>query len=1215
MGILCWKNHYSLQTAALKTEEKLQKVKRDFYTLMENKPLIGEICEGKFTTENITYLQSQTYTILVFDGSDLVYWSDNKVVPDKDDWANLRDLQGFVHLHNGYYYYTKARYTQNEKEYALLGLYLLKNEYGFENKYIENTVNPDLGITHFFAFGLSPLQESSRASIKILSDASKSSLYIFKDPLQAGVGEVDFFWLLAFVAVLLVLFACYRFCIWLNQYFPAVVGLLLWAIILLILFVGLYKFQFPIDFNAMELFMPQLFSNTYFQSVGYLLVFVVLYFLWVLYFYFRCNLTVNITNSYSQKLFLVMTAILLGWLGIIYIGVLKNLFYDSNFSISVQKYLEKDVYALACTIIVACSSIIYFLLMDKLARWLAKWQIPFREALLLLLLGLLPACIVLVFKSWIFPAFLLLLVNVVNYIWHTQKSLQKPHWYALQDNLHIIGYILGIGILLIYFEYYREQNYQIEYAQSIFNQEDKAAEYNFDQVAGNIIADEVVKQYFEVPFLPENELKERIRKKYFTNFVSEYTISTYAFNAAGKRLSGEDTPDYNEYQQKINEAIANRQAQQKEAVSNYLFPIETNFGSYNYVGKLPIFIEQRIAGYLFIELERNGVLLKKVYPELTISDRFRNRPEFENYDYAIYKKGVQQFSTSQRYSYPQKFPAEFINNKEINYINQRQCQHLVYKPNNNTSIVLTKSGNYTLKVISQLGFLFLLGLLIFQALSLFFSIKKQCAKDGCSWHILSHQSLRNKINFFVTFIILISAGSIAWISINYFVNSFTHEHIQQLKTRQQSVVNNFLLETSQQTDSLPTENMQNFINALSSVYESDINLYDQHGKLLVSSQPYIFQSFLMSRYINPKALNALNYLKGESIIENESIGKFDFLSAYKFFGPSDKQASYIINIPDFNRSKSVKRNISDFLTSLLNLYILLFIAVLLITYLLSESITRPIALIGEKMRKLDLSKTNERLHWPNDDEIGHLVKQYNATVAELELSVQRLASSERQYAWQSMAKQVAHEIKNPLTPMKLSIQHLQRVIRENRPNSNEQVLSVTQSLIEQIDHLAYIASEFSNFAKMPQTHEELLDLGAVAGAVADLYKSTETVHIQKNITAHPLRVWGDKNQLNRVFHNLVKNAIQAIADEKEGVIVVNVYQEGVNAVVSVLDNGSGIPLEKQDKVFIPNFTTKSSGMGLGLAISKNIIEQCKGDIFFEDNPAGGTIFYVKIPLA
>jgi nitrogen fixation/metabolism regulation signal transduction histidine kinase len=285
-----------------------------------------------------------------------------------------------------------------------------------------------------------------------------------------------------------------------------------------------------------------------------------------------------------------------------------------------------------------------------------------------------------------------------------------------------------------------------------------------------------------------------------------------------------------------------------------------------------------------------------------------------------------------------------------------------------------------------------------------------------------------------------------------------------------------------------------------------------------------------------------------------------------------------------------------------------------IALFITNRITRSFSVIGNKMKEIRLGKTNEEINWNKSDEIGELVIQYNKMVEQLEQSATALAKSEREGAWREMARQVAHEIKNPLTPMKLSIQYLQKAIQHNQPNVKELTSSVANTLIEQIDHLSKIAADFSQFANISYKRLEMIDLHNVIGSLLDLYAANPKVSVTWDPVLTEATMHADKTHMNRLFTNLLTNAVDACSERENCMVSIAEKIVGNDILISITDNGDGIPQEMQSKIFTPNFTTKTSGTGLGLAMCKGIVEQAGGNIWFQTQVGEGTTFYVQLPL-
>ena len=403
-------------------------------------------------------------------------------------------------------------------------------------------------------------------------------------------------------------------------------------------------------------------------------------------------------------------------------------------------------------------------------------------------------------------------------------------------------------------------------------------------------------------------------------------------------------------------------------------------------------------------------------------------------------------------------------------------------------------------------------------------------------------------------------------------------------------------------------------NDLAVIHSMDINLYDLDGNLIKLSQPEILDKGLISSKIDPVAYYNLTIEGMERFNQDEEISGLKYIAAYLPLWNKEKKVVAYMSLPYYSRQGNLRQDVSEFMGALLNVYVLLLVIAGAIALAIGNSVTKPLSTIGDKLRKVKLGETNEPLIWDNEDEIGALVTEYNKMIMELEASAQLLAQSNRESAWREMAKQVAHEIKNPLTPMKLSIQHLQKAVKSNPEEVGPLVERVSNTLLEQIDNLSHIASEFSNFAKMPKASNETLNLNNLVNSVYDLFKERDNVKLVLDLPNEEFQVFADKNQLMRVYNNLIKNAIQSIPEDKKGKVKISLYRKENMAVTEVADNGVGIPADKVESVFVPNFTTKSSGTGLGLAISRNIVELASGKIYFDSVVDEGTNFFVELPI-
>ncbi|HPL05610.1 MAG TPA: ATP-binding protein, partial [Bacteroidales bacterium] len=409
--------------------------------------------------------------------------------------------------------------------------------------------------------------------------------------------------------------------------------------------------------------------------------------------------------------------------------------------------------------------------------------------------------------------------------------------------------------------------------------------------------------------------------------------------------------------------------------------------------------------------------------------------------------------------------------------------------------------------------------------------------------------------------------------------------------------------------------LNNLLIKLSNVFYIDINLYDLNGILLSTSRADLFDKGLKARYIDANAYSELLMKNAGTVIVDEKIDEIDYMSVYIPFRNYNNEIIAYLNLPYFARQNEFAEEISNFVLAFSNIFLFLILISVIVGVFISRQLTRPLALVQEKIRQMDINKKAEKIVYTKNDELGGLIREYNKKVDELTESANKLAQSEREMAWREMAKQIAHEIKNPLTPMKLSVQYLERAYDLKDENWEQTYKKVSKTLIEQIDILSAIASEFSNFAKMPASKKEVIDIVEVIKNSIQLFENTEDIDFEfkENLKSKGF-VYADKEQMLRVFTNLIKNGIQAIPKERMGLIKIEISSSDKNYIIKVIDNGTGISEQMIPKIFQPNFTTKSGGMGLGLSMVKSLLTSNNATIYFETEENIGTIFIIEIPM-
>jgi len=367
--------------------------------------------------------------------------------------------------------------------------------------------------------------------------------------------------------------------------------------------------------------------------------------------------------------------------------------------------------------------------------------------------------------------------------------------------------------------------------------------------------------------------------------------------------------------------------------------------------------------------------------------------------------------------------------------------------------------------------------------------------------------------------------------------------------------------------------------------------------------------------IDPVAYGMLTSGGREEYIGVETIGTMNFLSAYLPFYNEDNKLLAYLNIPYFTMQNLLTRETTNLLVTLVNFALLFLLIMMWVAVFLSERITSPLNMLQQAMASVAYGKKNEHISYNSRDEVGELVRQYNRMTDELEESASKLAQTEREMAWREMARQIAHEIKNPLTPMKLNVQQLLKSWSDKVPDFDRRIRNFTDNQIEYIENLSNIASAFSSFAKLPVAEPAEVDILAQLNTTVAMFGQAENTTITlESGKINKAVVMADREHLNSIFSNLLKNAIQSVPSGKNGVIRIVLSADNTHVRVKFIDNGTGIPGELIPKMFTPNFTTKSSGMGLGLSIVKRYVEGAGGKIWFTTEQDKGTVFTVEFPL-
>ncbi|RZL44295.1 MAG: HAMP domain-containing protein, partial [Pedobacter sp.] len=734
-----------------------------------------------------------------------------------------------------------------------------------------------------------------------------------------------------------------------------------------------------------------------------------------------------------------------------------------------------------------------------------------------------------------------------------------------------------------------------------------------------ISTDSTVTSYFKNPNgISTISFHNDIIKKYLDGYLSRFDYNIYEYNVNDSLLKKGVGVPIAKYKNLV------RSGAVKTSETSFSYRINDTFGFQNYFGIIPIFDDRNLLGSLVIELKSQVYDYNSRFPELLIEGKLKSDEDLSNYSFAFYKDN-KLYNQSGVFTYPMinknQFKAAIDN---VEFENDDTYNHAVYRPDNSKLIVVSKERVPYISRLAKLSFFFLVFILFGISIYIVIWFVRKLEDNRAGWFSINRYLMINanrilyktKIQLSVVLSVVATLLIVGWTTFFYIKEQYLKQQETTIREKIRKVQLSYERQLLNNGGLRNDEQSVLEFNQFADVNASFLNLYTTNGDLYLTSLPKMYSLGVLGKKMGPLAyLNLKVMQKSEYLNPRERIGTFQYAAAYAPIRNAQNQTIAYIGLPYYDNEADYQDKIGLFINTLINIYALVFVLIGIFAVFLANQITNPLTFIQESISKTKLGQTNQPIVWHRQDEIGSLIKEYNKMIAALELSATKLARSERESAWREMAKQVAHEIKNPLTPLKLGVQLLEKSWKEGDPNFERKFASFNKSFVEQIDSLASIASEFSNFAKMPDTKLEKIDLLPIIEQAVAIFNSTDNVEIVfLNRTNREITVLGDKDQLMRTFNNLLKNAIEASEGKERCAIKIKVINDEKQVYVELEDNGKGIDPLLKDKIFVPNFTTKSSGTGLGLAFVKQATENAGGAVEFKSELDQGTTFYLNYPL-
>ena len=1151
-----------------------------------------------------------------FDHDTLTFWSGIKVIPKSA--SVIKEGVTFTHQPNGYYETIK----KSEGSFSVIYFIPVKIDYSLQNRYLQNIFANDLlkddniqmaDFTDNFVYGV---------------HSSIDNTYLFSVKLKPGqINHLFFYfelvsWLLSFLTLCVLMHAISKYFVDKGHVILSLVTLALF--IVAVRFVNLH-YSWPAFIYQLDIFKPALYaSGRIYASLGDFSL-NILFISWFAAFLYkqRHDLLKAIPGKIVSYLILVGCIVTLLLLSTALLNLFYGLVINSKINFDLYNVFNLSRYSLLGLLMLCFGFMIFFLLNETFLFICTKLPIPDAYAITIFIISIIAATALITHYQQFNLFYVLLAIPVFI------RGYGYRHYNGRITSTSFIVIIFVFSVISFqryrHVENIREENTRKALIQKLEVPDDVTADYIFKKAERQIISDSVITRYFN-DTLGYNYIKNHLQKLYFDGYLSKYTATIHEYNTDGQSLTADKDYSLSVFTDLV--------LYSSYKVSNYFYRENDSFGFINYFAIMPVTRDNKTLGTIVVELQSKPVQQSSAFPDLLKDGSIKPEDEYKDYSYAFYiddrllsKTGDYGYDLVNTTFKGQLLKYTTATTKPDNpewYKNLSTYSHLIYKPSERNLIVVTKEDNPIFYSITSLTFFFIL-LLLFSLLVilvrwLWLRIKiLNINENHLKWIFkINFDKIlyKTRIQFSIiaaVVITLIFVGFITFFSISTQYNEQQDKMISDKITHitaafESGLLNKYLNNTN-------GENQVDFDN-LANTYSTDLVLYDRNGVPLSTTQPRIYAYGLQPKRMNARAFIYLSKYQKSKYVNEERIGELSYKAVYApLVNPKRNTTVAYLQLPYFSNESDYNTRIASLLNVMINVYALIFIVVGLFAVIIARQITAPLSFMQFNLSKIIYGQKNEPIRWERDDEIGALVNEYNKMISALENSAQKLAQSERESAWREMAKQVAHEIKNPLTPLKLGLQLLEKSWRDKDPKFDQKFERFSKSFVEQIESLSSIASEFSSFAKMPDTHIEQINVFEMLGQAVTIFVQMDDIKIMYQPPETPFYISADRDQVLRCFNNLLKNAIEAKPPDQPGIIDISYLITSKNILLSIKDNGNGIPENMREKIFEPNFTTKSSGTGLGLAFVKNSIENAGGKVWFETIQGVGTTFYLSLPAA
>ncbi len=1155
-----------------------------------------------------------TYPYYIFRNGQLLYWSDNRYVPNYQHFA--KDEQSkLLRTENGKYISNSITFNHQGNKVEIFSLINLYHRFRNENDYLKNGYNNQIFITE-------PKAISNRQSeVKLLNITDEKGTFLFSilPPQVEKINSPNIPTNTLFlIGISILLFGIYII-IWINrlckkhQFGRAFILL---AFYLIFVRLVMLANSIPFIFHESSLFNPKFLTiNELAPSLGDVLLNALVALIligYLVHFFYRSTLYYQLfkTSKLKQNIVSVFLVVLTVIITLLCFRNLCNIYEKSQFSLDFSLSISFSSLKIATLVFYLLISVIFFLtthlFISLFLRFnkfqkigIIKWAIGSVIALVLVAIFDQIRWIYLVAEIY----FLIVYLNKFPRFFYSFKYKTTIYFFTGAFVFALIGmYVIHSEELKK--DFFDKQNF----GQKYLAENDLLGEGLLPRVIQAIEQDTAIKEAITRQTLAREQTQQIVKSQHLDLYFDRYDTEVLAFDKSGNSL------DISEGSQNL-AFYTNTYRQNAYKTANpaiyFINDVGNNFIK-QYIIFIPINENGALSGNIVLDLKLRDEFAQSVYPELLLDKKMTQTPDTKNYSYAIFDKANHLIFSSGSYNYVRKLPIKLLSDSTLyeKGIQSYDFNHVGKIGQNGRKIIVSANHQVWRNIFSNFSFLFILSVLFIIVVMVLYAINYGLRNINVNFSTKIQLYLNAAFLSPLLLVIIITLSVIDSTFINNQEKSYL-DNTKNITSTVQLQLEGFIQKRMSRAF------LEQEINDLARDTKLDINFYGLDGKLNLTTRPLVYEYGLLSTFINPMAYRRILEEKENEVLLPESLGGLNYKTAYMSIKGHDSKPIGVIGIPFFDAKPTLDHQVTEVVASILSIFAWLFLLLLIISYFASNVLTNPLRLVAQQLKKTNLDKLHDRLEWNSDDEIGILMREYNKMLKKLEESKVALSMSEKQTAWREMAKQVAHEIKNPLTPMKLSIQQLQRTLVVDNPKANERIGRALNSLTEQIDNISEIANSFSEFAKMPVPRNEVFDLVPLIQKSADLYAEDDRISLNAYIKEKEAWVVGDRQFMSRVITNLIINGIQSVPKEKRAIINLRLYRnEDDNiAIVEIQDNGSGIPENIRQRVFIPNFTTKVGGSGLGLAMARRGVEHAGGHIWFETETDRGTTFFIDLPLA